>query len=72
MESTEIIGGLSERTVLRTGGSIGVKSQHASLIIIMYIYHALINALNARMIHINLNYKIFYTHVEHSPTKQFI
>ena len=34
----------------------------------MYIYHALINALSARMIHINLN-MIFYTHVEHSPTK---
>ena len=27
----------------------------------MYIYHALINALSAHM--------IFYTHVEHSPTK---
>ena len=38
------------------------------IIIIMYIYHALINALSAHMIHINLN-KIFYTHVEHSPTK---
>ena len=34
----------------------------------MYIYHALINALGAHMIHINLNV-IFYTHVEHSPTK---
>ena len=34
----------------------------------MYIYHALINALSAHMIHINLNL-IFYTHVEHSPTK---
>ena len=34
----------------------------------MYIYHALINALSARMIRINLN-NIFYTHVEHSPTK---
>ena len=33
----------------------------------MYIYHALINALSAHMIHINLN--IFYTNVEHSPTK---
>ena len=33
----------------------------------MYIYHVLINALSAHMIHINLN--IFYTHVEHSPTK---
>ena len=38
------------------------------IIIIMYIYHALINALSAHMIHINLNMK-FYTHVEHSPTK---
>ena len=34
----------------------------------MYIYHALINALNTHMIHINLN-MIFYTYVEHSPTK---
>ena len=34
----------------------------------MYIYHALINALSAHMIHTNLN-MIFYTHVEHSPTK---
>ena len=32
------------------------------IIIIMYIYHALINALSAHMIHINLN-MIFYTHV---------
>ena len=39
-----------------------------SIIIIMYIYHALINALSAHMIHINL-YMIFYTHIEHSPTK---
>ena len=36
--------------------------------ITMYIYHALINALSAHIIHINLN-MIFYTHVEHSPTK---
>ena len=34
----------------------------------MYIYHALINALSAHMIHINFN-TIFYTHVEHSPTQ---
>ena len=34
----------------------------------MYIYHALINALSAHMIHINLN-MIFYTRVKHSPTK---
>ena len=38
------------------------------IIIIMYIYHALINALSAHMTHINLN-MIFYTHVGHSPTK---
>ena len=38
------------------------------ILIIMYIYHALINALSAHMIHINLN-MIFYTHVEYSPTK---
>ena len=38
------------------------------IIIIMYIYHVLINPLSAHMIHINLN-MIFYTHVEHSPTK---
>ncbi len=37
-----------------------------SLIIIMYIYHALINALSAHMVHINM---IFYTHAEHSPTE---
>ena len=35
---------------------------------IMYIYHAHINALSAHMIHINLS-MIFYTHVEHNPTK---
>ena len=34
----------------------------------MYIYHVLINALSAHMIHINLNI-IFFTHVEYSPTK---
>ena len=37
-------------------------------IIIMYIYHVLINALSAHTIHINLN-TIFYTHIEHSPTE---
>ena len=34
----------------------------------MYIYHALINALSAHTIHINLN-TIYYTHIEHSPIK---
>ena len=42
--------------------------QVITIIIIMYIYHALINALSAHMICINLN-TIFYTHVEHTPTK---
>ena len=41
---------------------------NSMIIIIMYICHALINALSAHLIHINLN-RIFYTHVEHSPTK---
>ena len=38
------------------------------IIIIMYIYHALINALSAHVIHMNLH-MVFCTHVEHSPTK---
>ena len=33
-----------------------------------YFCHVLINAMSAHMIHINLN-TIFYTHVQHSPTK---
>ena len=37
------------------------------LIIIMYIKYVLINALNAHILHTNLN-TISYTHVEHSPT----
>ena len=41
---------------------------YAFIIIILYIYHALINALSAHMIQINRNI-IFYTHVEHSPTE---
>ena len=38
------------------------------IIIIMYNYHAFNNAMGTHMIYINLN-MIFYTHVEHSPTK---
>ena len=41
---------------------------HVVIIIIMYIYHVLINAPSVHMIHINPN-MIFYTHAEHSPTK---
>ena len=47
---------------------VTLRSLCQIIIIIMYIYHALINALSAHMIHINLN-MIFYTHVKHSPTK---
>ena len=45
-----------------------MRHKNFIIIIIMYIYHALINALSAHTMHINLN-TIFYTHVEHSPTK---
>ena len=45
-----------------------VSKLECIIIIIMYIYYALINALSAHMIHINLN-MIFYIHVEYSPTK---
>ena len=41
---------------------------HGSVIIIMHIYYVLINTLSAHMIQINLD-TLFYTHVEHSPTK---
>ena len=44
------------------------KTDTKSIIIIMCIYHVLMNALRAHMIHINLN-MIFHTHVKHSPTK---
>ena len=44
------------------------SKERPECITIMYIYHALINALSAYMIHINLN-MIFYTHVEHSSTQ---
>ena len=42
------------------------KKKRQFIIIIVIII--IINALNAHMIHINLN-KIFYTHLEHSPTE---
>ena len=45
-----------------------VLAQHVIIIIIMNIYHVLINVLSAHMIHINLN-MVCYTHVERSPTK---
>ena len=47
---------------------VTTASRYLIIIIIMYSYHALINALSAHMIHINLN-MIFYTHVKHSPNK---
>ena len=45
------------------------RVQLLDVIIIMYVYHALINTLTAHMIDVNLN-TIFYTCVEHLP-KQF-
>ena len=39
-----------------------------TIIIIMYVYQALINTLSAHTTPTDLN-MIFYTHVEHSPTK---
>ena len=47
---------------------LNVSKVFVTIIIIINIYHALINALSAQVIRINLN-TIFYTHVEHSPTK---
>ena len=41
------------------------------IIIIMYIYHALINALSTHMIHINLN-TIFYTHTCNDCSRNWI
>ena len=55
--------------VLRTPGNHALcHFMQSHIIIIMYIYHALISALSAHMIHINLN-MVFYTHVQHSSTK---
>ena len=55
-------------TVFVTLFRTAVERAVIMIIIIMNIYHVLINALSAHMIHINLNI-IFYTHVEHSPNK---
>ena len=53
---------------IRESVSFCVYNITVIIIIIMYIYHALINALSAHIIHINLS-MIFYTHVEQSPAK---
>ena len=45
-----------------------MATDYTEVLIIMYIYHALLNALSAHMIHINLN-TIFCTHVENRATK---
>ena len=59
---------LSDQTNSSYRQLVGQYVYRPILLIIMYIYYALINALSAHMIHINLN-MIFYTQVEHSPTK---
>ena len=46
----------------------GKEWSETLILIIMYIYYALVNALSAHIIYINLN-TIFYTYVEDSPTK---
>ena len=63
-------GTVSKATLVKllSGGVERLLAYGRIIIIIMYIYHALINALSADMIHINLN-MIFYTHVKHSPSK---
>ena len=57
-----VIYGTHTTTGFKGGGfsSTGKICTWLNNIIIMYIYHALINALSAHMIHINLN-MIFYT-----------
>ena len=45
-----------------------MATEYIEVLIIMYIYHALINALSAHMIHINLQ-TILCTHVENRATK---
>ena len=60
------VGGFARTREASLNGAVALLSYIT--IIIMYFYHALINALSAHMIHINLN-MIFYTHAEHSPNK---
>ena len=71
-DDTRLGAGLrNSRAELQTDRGMQQASQDILIIIIiMYIYHALINALSAHIIHVNLN-EIIYTHVQHSPTKQF-
>ena len=68
LQVSDLFEQLISRPSLNNGRYVCLLTQgiHRLIVIIMYIYHALINALSAHMIHINLN-MIFYTHVEHSP-----
>ena len=59
---------LYEWNISKTNSSVQFNVIIITIMIIMYIFHALINALIAHMIHVNLN-MIFYTHVEHNPAK---
>ena len=61
-------GGLPVRQIGNCTANVYLLAALLIIMIIMYIYRALINALSAHMIHIDLN-MIFCTHVEHSPTK---
>ena len=54
--------------ITRTRTSTPCQDSSRNIIIIMYAYYALINALNTHVTHMTLN-AIFYTHIEHSPIK---
>ena len=56
------------RSVSRTPGVVARIRRRRRIIIVLYIYHALINGLRAHIIHISLS-TIFYAHIEDSPTK---
>ena len=62
---------LSVRFVTTRTATRPKKRSTGDTIIIMYIDEALINVPSAHIININLN-MIFYTHVEHSPTKTIV
>ena len=61
MLKTGVYGDTHARTHART------HTQSIIIIIIMYIYHALINALRVHMIHINLN-MIFYSYTRRAQS----
>ena len=59
-----------DRTTQHSRGKYGARSPVVvlSLMIILDIYFANIDAISGHIMHVNLS-TIFYTHAEHSPTK---